>query len=635
MQEYFRLNGKEVGFANHPTEGAHYLPKALDTEAAIWLGKIHFNLHTPALDLAEYLSPEAPDFYRDRVPYVQLRTYLPNAVPGGAWGGVLKYPTNKVQTDLWVSGLPGSEKFHGTVTVHEGYLLVSGELKTYEGALLFNVEARKTFAPRPLLPPRKRYKRQEALEQPPLEVYELAVGQGEYATFPEEVLAYKNLEYLWLGGQARLNFTELPEAFFELTKLRSLLVYNHKLRQLPATLEKLRLLEELTFDHGPLTKLPAEMGNLSHLRRVDFRYNALTDLPASVAALPELRRMDLSGNAFTRLPGGLVRVPSLKLDRKFRKLYTDDRYLSTNPEPVDHSLFNLDRYPAAKKALGEAITANPDLRPGRELLQRYARMATYLVPGEANVDIPLGASKLGGAPDLPVGTEHPSGKSGKLLVFHAQLNCAELAPFQDYLPRTGMLYFYVSDEEMIDSTRVIYEADTERLYRVTYNGETEFTDADMDGYWRKSVAVTPKNAVSLPDLYNAGNHGAERFPTVAHLFADAETTPGALTDEQMEALDEAVRALTENNAEVPRQKLPFTAREVHSINGYVFTQHESPEEQAAARFGGEPQDYLTLLNLESLGEFSFWDAGTLTYCVHKQDLAIGVFERVGAFIESS
>jgi len=331
----------------------------------------------------------------------------------------------------------------------------------------------------------------------------------------------------------------------------------------------------------------------------------------------------------------LAGVHTLKVDRKYRKLYTNDGYVSANPKPVDHELYNLGRYPDALEQLEAAIARTPDLAPGRELLLRYARMATYLVPQPDLTDIPLGHSKLGGAPDLPAGTEHPAGKNGKLLVFHAQLNCAELAPHQAYLPRTGMLYFYVSDEEMVQQATVRYERDITNLRRFVYTEATKFTDTDLNGRCRKPVAVVPKNAVSFPDLYNAGNHGAERFPAVAHLFAEDETAAGALSDDTIEALDEATRALADANPDTPRQKLPFIAREVHSINGYVFTQHESPEERAAAKFGGEPEDYLTLLNLESLGEFSFWDAGTLTYCVHKKDLAIVVLDRVAAFIESS
>jgi Domain of unknown function (DUF1963) len=73
----------------------------------------------------------------------------------------------------------------------------------------------------------------------------------------------------------------------------------------------------------------------------------------------------------------------------------------------------------------------------------------------------------------------------------------------------------------------------------------------------------------------------------------------------------------------------------HSINAHVFTQHESPQEQAAATFNGQTHEWMNLLCLESIGDFNFWDAGTLTYSIHQQDLAIADFGRVVTSIESS
>src|SRR5215467_8559023 len=55
----------------------------------------------------------------------------------------------------------------------------------------------------------------------------------------------------------------------------------------------------------------------------------------------------------------------------------------------------------------------------------------------------IGASKLGGEPDLPVGTEWPTGK-GQPLSFVAQIRLSDVAPFypQPPLPLAGMLWFF-------------------------------------------------------------------------------------------------------------------------------------------------------------------------------------------------
>ena len=73
------------------------------------------------------------------------------------------------------------------------------------------------------------------------------------------------------------------------------------------------------------------------------------------------------------------------------------------------------------------------------------------------------------------------------------------------------------------------------------------------------------------------------------------------------------------------------------INGYTFTQHESPETQAANELGGRPDEWVCLLELDSHMDvgFCFWDAGTLTFVIHQEDLRRNDFSRVHVSLESS
>lgn len=73
------------------------------------------------------------------------------------------------------------------------------------------------------------------------------------------------------------------------------------------------------------------------------------------------------------------------------------------------------------------------------------------------------------------------------------------------------------------------------------------------------------------------------------------------------------------------------------MNGYTYTQHESPQEQAAAKMRGAPVEWVPLLKLgwdQKVG-FCFWDAGTLTFCIHQEDLRRNDFSRVQVSLESS
>ena len=75
----------------------------------------------------------------------------------------------------------------------------------------------------------------------------------------------------------------------------------------------------------------------------------------------------------------------------------------------------------------------------------------------------------------------------------------------------------------------------------------------------------------------------------------------------------------------------------HLINGHTFTQHESPQEQAANELRGRPCEWIPLLKLgwDNKVGFCFWDAGTLTFCIHQEDLRRWDFSKVHVSLESS
>lgn len=71
------------------------------------------------------------------------------------------------------------------------------------------------------------------------------------------------------------------------------------------------------------------------------------------------------------------------------------------------------------------------------------------------------------------------------------------------------------------------------------------------------------------------------------------------------------------------------------MNAYAFTQHESPELQAALTWKGDPQDWVTLLLVSSKGNFQWGDAGDLFFVIHKSNLAKRDFSKVFVTLESS
>ncbi len=53
MEEYFKINNIDVGFANHPTAGTLFVKGALDTEVLVRGGKLRINLLTPTLEITD------------------------------------------------------------------------------------------------------------------------------------------------------------------------------------------------------------------------------------------------------------------------------------------------------------------------------------------------------------------------------------------------------------------------------------------------------------------------------------------------------------------------------------------------------------------------------------------------------
>lgn len=136
-----------------------------------------------------------------------------------------------------------------------------------------------------------------------------------------------------------------------------------------------------------------------------------------------------------------------------------------------------------------------------EALAPFARSAVYMELEEG--DCAIGASKMGGVPDLPLGMEWPRTEDGIPLSFIAQINFEEVRPHDKNaeLPEKGMLWFFYdcSDEGMpwgfdpgdADGWRVFYREDAElETAEAPEELEVSFTEAairfeqriDLPGY---------------------------------------------------------------------------------------------------------------------------------------------------------
>lgn len=112
-----------------------------------------------------------------------------------------------------------------------------------------------------------------------------------------------------------------------------------------------------------------------------------------------------------------------------------------------------------------------------EFVMQRLRAGHRIASGESSADdLPLGASHVGGVPDMPRDWEWPAAPDGRPLSFLAQINLADLprAALDDPLPKRGrLLFFYYAEEqpwgykpEDCGSWRVLFCAiDNEHLTR--------------------------------------------------------------------------------------------------------------------------------------------------------------------------
>lgn len=120
--------------------------------------------------------------------------------------------------------------------------------------------------------------------------------------------------------------------------------------------------------------------------------------------------------------------------------------------------------PAAIAKLRAKLLEQNAARATKAKLQSWSQISP-LVRGSISMNLaawkgtpPLGASRVGGAPDLDVGTTWP--RTSRPLEFLAQLRCEELAAFSNALPKNGMLLFFAdlspSSSSYLEEGRVLY-----------------------------------------------------------------------------------------------------------------------------------------------------------------------------------
>jgi Leucine-rich repeat (LRR) protein len=489
---------------------------------------------------------------------------------------------NRFKPHVWLDGFAENPEFQGEIRVEPGLFVADGELRYDYGARSGpRILIRKRFEPGKIDPGRFTHQTLDSGQSVDVRFVHRMHLEGAGTPIPQVLFEFTELRNLLLDGYT---VEEPLDGFARLQKLELLHMRFMKMSSLPESIAKLESLETLIVTNTQLRTVPEALFSLAKLACLDLQGNELEALP-KVDAAKNLRTLELKGNAFTRLPASLRQIKEVSIEAKFKPLYTDSRY--RNQQPFDESLFAAASDAEFVRRFDEELALH-ELTADRETLLPLARKGLQFRTTKADDYSKTGNTRFGGDPDLPASMSYPVGES-YAWIFIAQLNLADIAKYQDFLPRTGVLSFFVSDLEHIAETKVLYHAPRTPLLRCPPPEDAMFDQGPFIGFRATAAA-----AYSLP----------WEFDRIRAAFLPE-------------------RAPRDNDA--------------HGINVHVFTQHESPEERAAEDRGGQPNEWMILLTLgfDKNTGFCFWDAGTLSFVINKRDLAAGDFSNVAAFIESS
>ncbi|GGH64026.1 uncharacterized protein YwqG [Filimonas zeae] len=581
------------------------------------------------------INGEAPDYenhpdilndYEDGKVY--LRFSFKQIYEAGVPTGQFTYQNSRDDTyisSLWKSGFYYSLDLNGKVTLKEGWLGIEGYMANTYGEERYPIQVAVRIPQEALDWSKYTFAKLEELDTAPATmVTRLSLTDPPADAVDAALRPLTELENLLVYFKNGKSFTEIPKAIRKLKRLKQLTLSGiGNVTHIPEWIGDLKALEELHISgskaegmHPYILQLPLlkrlylhnnQLGSIAPglpetLERLVLDNNQLSTVPASWVTHKNLKSLNIQNNPLEHLPAGIENIARLDLETEKKMALLDYTYKGADGKGTvtwNNSIYEAQQHPDLQQILNAQTSALlPTVQP-----QARAAVGFYTVAEDDYAR--TGQHRFGGLPDLPTGVGYPfftthDGEE-KAWQFIAQINCADVAPLQQYLPRTGILYFFIKDQEQSDPLVMYYDGDIATLQSARELTITEEDVYDQNGVYAPWMADTAK----YPSIPHAWNNELEDDP------------------DEAEALKQAL--------------YPNNTRPAHSINSYVFKQHDNPEAEAVDKLKGKPEDWMVLLRVSSDNNpgFNFWDAGEIYFVIHKSDLAKKEFSNVYCGLESS
>lgn len=623
-------------------------------------GEFYIKLKGRAVDYDEKKHSHILDDYSEGEVYLDFS--LKGVYQDGVPAGTFKLEADKTSTydcSFWKGGFYYNLEFYGTLTLRAGWVLLNGNFSGITGNARYPVEVAKKIPegtletldwskyrftsieealPAPAGLVRYLYLKNPDLETFPDAFYDLLELRtlhinyyGEEAgkvkqlrEIPARLAVFRQLKDLSLTGIEQVS--SIPEELAGLKNLESLAITGTRIEEVPY---KIWLLPKLEYLNLAFNCLREVQGRLSDsIKSLSLQSNRLTEIPDHLVKTANLSSLDIRNNPLEKVPAGIRDIEKLGLELEKKQLLTDHTYKGAGGSGTlgwEETVFAAKNDPELLARLDETI-AKAEVTKYRKELQQTALKAVSLETADPDHYDRKGNTRFGGLPDLPPGMEYPAFKTYhgdmKGLQFIAQLNCADLAPYQDYLPRRGILYFFIEDQEAPLNCKVVYyDEDLEQLQSA------------------KELDIAEEFIYDDSGIYDPYLARAETYPSLPYFWGNVHLYAPDVENER--DFEEAMEVMEESRFDLQpgRQHALYkdTMLPVHGINNYVFKQHDTPQIEAADKLGGKPEEWMVLLSVESENKtgFQFWDAGTIYFVIHKSDLAKRDFSNVYYGLESS
>jgi uncharacterized protein YwqG/predicted DNA-binding protein (MmcQ/YjbR family) len=335
-------------------------------------------------------------------------------------------------------------------------------------------------------------------------------------------------------------------------------------------------------------------------------------LSAEYPSLVPSRWMEQGGQTFMYVPLG-ADIPASKIQEWIDVAHA---LVWQKLEKRDRELIELAGLPYDEAKLLDHLIEMHNLDSQRKLILGLLKPAILLrtLPGSED-DIPLGATKIGGNPDLPATTAWPAYKDGKPLGFLAQLDLAAIAKLGTpvpALPTEGLLSIFSAWGWRVNGYPKLPESD----FSQEEDGWTVVihTASRVNLVRRETpdeISAFPAAGIELIPVLSSPNHPDE--PEVSKLDLGEETWS------KIDDLFSDYRSIQMGHY----LKQTDSLASHHLLGGYPIFQRAFP-------------DYILDLNVAMFLQFGsdsktdmMWgDGGALVLCGDTKALAEGRFERI-------